>query len=1057
MSAENGPQRRGTGGSVSSKTRNLNSNLNSNSSTHSNTHSNSKSNLNSNHSTHYPYAKRSGSLLRMHIGSVRDSLTALDAPDFDRLERDGPFDGPSDSPSANLSHNVHDYAHMPIDADSDRSSVFLSDFLTRFVPSSKDFDQVVDRWRLRFKEADMIRGYDYACCLRLTGRLRVFSLIYALASLFYGLTSYVSGFFSTLVLCCLGLGLGICISLVTFQPRFMKRNWKHVTICLYYLTSCQVIFSRPEENNKDPSTFLAIIIMIFLGIGKTRFDHMVAHTMIILGAYTWCLYLYLEVNIFLRAAVPIYVVALSVICASYFAEKYEMRYFYRTEEIEKYELAQEQQRLRLVYLLNSLYPSHVATALHTNKASESPFFFSNKATVMWIKIHNMESAFQKNSAPYVQKFLNRLHTAIANVLKTEGADKVRVTGCTCIAISGLFGENEKASALKVCKAAMAIQAMFEKNTYGTNGFPLRASVGIGTGLLYGSILDCSRRSFEVFGPAMKSARRCCKFGDTQLVLVSGSTKELIQDCLDTVSVAYYDAEGVFGLMGERKLPGDVVVHKAPGLPSKLDLASLKNTSTQMSFSSSTILHTSRYDAKQRLKDFEQYRKEEAQIAQDLSIVLTAQSERIHVSKLYELSQFVSCLVWGLLEAHLFSRNGLDGFQNSGFLLFLRFMVVLPIHFLMSASPYGHVSGRRFHISWFPYLPIVSAALYGLYTVGKLWYLVYNDQETLNTTDLSFVLCEVFIWQCLMASSPSLKSALKNVMNVFGGVNIFVCYTVFWEQFGFSSMMIAAVMGFAYSLISTAFLWKHIKTISSVMELELKTRHIQQKVIQCITDDHEVLESILAGVLPRHILEMNDENACFDLELIQRAIIVVVDVQGFHKFTANMPPSDSLRLINDVFITLDDHAKQHGLEPIRVIGDTYFFLQNPSNGPCNFHQALRFAMAAHNSMSDVQGEDSSHPELTIGIDVGQCYFGILGRGNFQMDVWGPSVDTAWRLQKSAPRGNTLISQRLWSELSGSIEFTMEPFQKVAGEDSYRVLNDYDVWRVFLSHAEWATPQ
>jgi class 3 adenylate cyclase len=55
------------------------------------------------------------------------------------------------------------------------------------------------------------------------------------------------------------------------------------------------------------------------------------------------------------------------------------------------------------------------------------------------------------------------------------------------------------------------------------------------------------------------------------------------------------------------------------------------------------------------------------------------------------------------------------------------------------------------------------------------------------------------------------------------------------------------------------------------------------------------------------------------------------------------------------------------------------------------------------------------QVRVGIDHGPVIAGIIGRRNFQFDVWGDTVNTAARIEEFAKPGTVSISGRAWQHL------------------------------------------
>ena len=59
-------------------------------------------------------------------------------------------------------------------------------------------------------------------------------------------------------------------------------------------------------------------------------------------------------------------------------------------------------------------------------------------------------------------------------------------------------------------------------------------------------------------------------------------------------------------------------------------------------------------------------------------------------------------------------------------------------------------------------------------------------------------------------------------------------------------------------------------------------------------------------------------------------------------------------------------------------------------------------------------------VRIGIDHGPVVAGIMGKSQFQFDVWGDTVNTAARIEAAARPDSVCLSERAWQHLRDRAE-------------------------------------
>jgi class 3 adenylate cyclase len=109
-------------------------------------------------------------------------------------------------------------------------------------------------------------------------------------------------------------------------------------------------------------------------------------------------------------------------------------------------------------------------------------------------------------------------------------------------------------------------------------------------------------------------------------------------------------------------------------------------------------------------------------------------------------------------------------------------------------------------------------------------------------------------------------------------------------------------------------------------------------------------------------------------------------------------------------TLDALAEKHGLERVKLVGDTYFAVCGV-NHPYLDHapRGVAFAVEARDAFADLQADGGSHLELASGIHSGPVTAGLSGSTRLVYDLWGQTVSTAHYLARAARPGEIIISE------------------------------------------------
>ena len=170
-----------------------------------------------------------------------------------------------------------------------------------------------------------------------------------------------------------------------------------------------------------------------------------------------------------------------------------------------------------------------------------------------------------------------------------------------------------------------------------------------------------------------------------------------------------------------------------------------------------------------------------------------------------------------------------------------------------------------------------------------------------------------------------------------------------------------------------------------------------------------------------------------------ATVLFADLVGFTPLSRTMTPLALVGLLNDIFTRFDELAGMLGLEKIKTIGDAYMVVAGvpvprTDHAPAAAMLALRMNEALH-GISNVRGLDL---HLRTGLHSGPLAAGIIGRNKFAYDLWGDTVNTASRMESSAPLDTIHLSAATAALLGDAFSLTPRGTVTIKG------LGDMETW-------------
>lgn len=182
------------------------------------------------------------------------------------------------------------------------------------------------------------------------------------------------------------------------------------------------------------------------------------------------------------------------------------------------------------------------------------------------------------------------------------------------------------------------------------------------------------------------------------------------------------------------------------------------------------------------------------------------------------------------------------------------------------------------------------------------------------------------------------------------------------------------------------------------------------------------EDLLANILPEPISARLKKLENPIADRLDEVTVMFADLSGFTNFASRNPPSEVVKLLNEIFCGFDELADHHHLEKIKTIGDAYMVAGGlPGCSADATAKVAAMALDLFTYVSSVRTGDGGNFGLRVGIHVGPAVAGVIGRRKFTYDLWGDTVNLASRLQEAAPVGRILVSAETRKALDGRFNF------------------------------------
>jgi class 3 adenylate cyclase len=189
------------------------------------------------------------------------------------------------------------------------------------------------------------------------------------------------------------------------------------------------------------------------------------------------------------------------------------------------------------------------------------------------------------------------------------------------------------------------------------------------------------------------------------------------------------------------------------------------------------------------------------------------------------------------------------------------------------------------------------------------------------------------------------------------------------------------------------------------------------------------DRLLLNVLPKAVADRLKQGERIIVDSFREATVVFADIVGFTSFSANMAPSRTVQLLNDLFSGFDKLAETYELEKIKTIGDSYMVVGGiPTPDPEHAERCAWMALDMLEVLKHFNHRNSINLDLRVGMNSGPVVAGIIGTKKFSYDLWGDTVNVASRMESQGQPGmiqvsastHALLAERFVFEDRGTME-------------------------------------
>ncbi|WP_430646020.1 adenylate/guanylate cyclase domain-containing protein [Agromyces sp. GXS1127] len=233
-------------------------------------------------------------------------------------------------------------------------------------------------------------------------------------------------------------------------------------------------------------------------------------------------------------------------------------------------------------------------------------------------------------------------------------------------------------------------------------------------------------------------------------------------------------------------------------------------------------------------------------------------------------------------------------------------------------------------------------------------------------------------------------------------------------------------------VVTVFFAVNIASISTIMYVAMASYvRSRDRLAAALAEERDRSDRLLRNVLPDAIADRLAAGERPIADRYDRVGVLFADIVEFTSLSESVTADDLVHDLNGLLREFDALAARLGVTKVKTIGDAYLAISGGPSGAVDLAALADLALGLRGIAAAHAIGGRSGIRLRIGIDVGPVVAGVIGDSRFLWDVYGATVNTASRMQSSAPVGAVQVTDRVVAGLGDAFAVTERGIVELKG--------------------------
>ncbi|MCU1361836.1 MAG: hypothetical protein JWN99_3125, partial [Ilumatobacteraceae bacterium] len=192
---------------------------------------------------------------------------------------------------------------------------------------------------------------------------------------------------------------------------------------------------------------------------------------------------------------------------------------------------------------------------------------------------------------------------------------------------------------------------------------------------------------------------------------------------------------------------------------------------------------------------------------------------------------------------------------------------------------------------------------------------------------------------------------------------------------------------------------------------------KQALLEAKEEEHEQL---LLSLMPAPVAKKFLDGATTIAQDHGEVTVFYADIDGYDDYATTLSTEKGLTKLNELLHILDQIAEKHGVERVRTTRHGYLASCGMTIPRVdNARRMVAFAIEAQKALDHFSAQNSAKLTMHAGIDTGAATSGLVGKSRIIYDLWGDTVNLAFRLQGDSNTDGIMMTQRVVDKMPDTV--------------------------------------